>query len=71
MGATVHLLQSATYQYPGVTFSPSTAAEDWIWRNIMPYELGFDILERDILANWQPTLAMSNNNLLLDTLGYR
>ena len=64
MGATAHLLQSATYKYPEVTFSPSTAPEDWIWRNIMPYELGFDILERDILATWQPTLAMSNNNLL-------
>jgi len=64
MGAAAHLLQSATYKYPGVTFSPSTAPEDWIWRNIMPYEFGFDILEGDILATWQPTLAMSSNNLL-------
>jgi len=64
MGATAHILQSVTYKYPGFTFSPSTAPEDWIWRNIMPYELGFDILEGDILAVWQPTLAMSNNNLL-------
>lgn len=30
----------------------------------MPYELGFDILEGDVLAIWQPTLAVSNNNLL-------
>ena len=64
MGASAHLLQSATYKYPEVTFSPSTAAEDWVWRNIMPYELGFDILEGDILATWQPTMAISNNNLL-------
>jgi len=64
MGATAHLLQSTTYKYPGFTFSPSTAPEDWIWRNIMPYELGFDISEGDILATWQPTLAMSSNNLL-------
>ena len=64
MGATAHLLQSTTYKYPGVTFSPSTAPEDWIWRNIMPYELGFDVSEGDILATWQPTLAMSSNNLL-------
>ena len=64
MGIAAHLLQSATYKYPGFTFSPSTAPEDWIWRNIMPYELGFDISEGDILATWQPTLAMSSNNLL-------
>jgi len=64
MGASAHLLQSATYKYPGFTFSPSTAPEDWIWRNIMPYELGFDILEGDVLAIWQPTLAVSNNSLL-------
>jgi predicted acylesterase/phospholipase RssA len=64
MGATAHLLQSSTYKYSGFTFSPSTAPEDWIWRNIMPYELGFDVSEGDILATWQPTLAMSSNNLL-------
>ena len=64
MGATAHLLQSATYKYPGVTFAPSTAADDWFWRNIIPYEFGFDMLEGDIIATWQPTLAMSSNNLL-------
>ncbi len=64
MGATAHLLQSATYKYPGFTFSPSTAPEDWVWRNIMPYEVSFDILEGDILATWQPTMAISSNNLL-------
>ena len=64
MGATAHLLQSTTYKYPGFTFSPSTAPEDWIWRNIMPYELGLDVSEGDILVTWQPTLAISSNNLL-------
>ena len=64
MGATAHILQSSTYKYPGFTFSPSTAPEDWIWRNIIPYELGFDVSEGDIIATWQPTLAMSSNNLL-------
>jgi len=64
MGATAHLLQSTTYKYPGFTFSPSTAADDWIWRNFIPYELGFDILEGDILATWQPTVAMSSNSLV-------
>jgi predicted acylesterase/phospholipase RssA len=64
LGASAHLLQSATYKYPRITFSPSTAADDWIWRNIMPYELGFDILEGDIIATWQPTVAISSNSLL-------
>lgn len=64
MGAAAHLLQSATYKYPGFTFSPSTAPEDWIWRNIIPYELGFDTVEGDMNITWQPTLAMSSNNLL-------
>jgi hypothetical protein len=64
MGATAHLLQSATYKYPAFTFSPSTAPEDWIWRNIMPYELGFDFTEGDVLLTWQPTLALSTDNLL-------
>jgi len=64
MGASAHILQSATYKYPGFTFSPSTAPEDWAWRYIIPYELGFDLVEGDMLITWQPTLAISANNLL-------
>ena len=64
MGATAHLLQSMTYRYPAFTFSPSTAAEDWIWRYVIPYELSFDLVEGDILVVWQPTLALSQKNLL-------
>ena len=64
MGTTAHLMQSATYKYPAFTFSPSTAPEDWIWRYVIPYELGFDLAEGDILVTWQPTMAMSENNLL-------
>ncbi|RLA10672.1 MAG: hypothetical protein DRQ59_11405, partial [Gammaproteobacteria bacterium] len=64
MGTTAHILQSATYKYPGFTFSPSTAPEDWVWRYIMPYEFGFDLGEGDILFTWQPTMALSTNNLL-------
>ena len=64
MGATAHLLQSATYTYPTFTFSPSTAPEGWIWRYVMPYEFSFDLVEGDILFTWQPTLALSENNLL-------
>jgi hypothetical protein len=64
MGASAHLLQSATYKYPPFTFSPSTAPEDWIWRDIIPYELAFDLVEGDMLLSWQPTWSMSENNLL-------
>lgn len=64
MGATAHLLQSATYKYPGFTFAPSTAPEDWFWRNLIPYEVGFDVSEGDMLATWQPTLALSGNDQL-------
>jgi predicted acylesterase/phospholipase RssA len=64
MGITAHVLQSSTYKYPEFTFSPSTAPEDWIWRYIMPYELGFDVSEGDLITTWQPTLAISSNNLL-------
>jgi hypothetical protein len=64
MGISAHVLQSTTYKYPGFTFSPSTAPEDWGWRYVMPYELGFDLNEGDILLTWQPTMALSANNLL-------
>lgn len=64
MGASAHLLQSATYKYPAFTFAPSTAPEDWIWRNVIPYEIGFDLSEGDMLVTWQPTWSMSENNLL-------
>ena len=64
MGTTAHLMQSATYKYPSFTFSPSTAPQDWIWRYVMPYGLGWDLVEGDILLTWQPTMALSENNLL-------
>jgi hypothetical protein len=64
MGVSAHVLQSTTYKYPGFTFSPSTAPEGWIWRYIMPYELGFDLTEGDVLLTWQPTMALSTRNLL-------
>jgi predicted acylesterase/phospholipase RssA len=64
MGVTAHVLRSSTYKYPGFTFSPSTAPGDWIWRYIIPYELGFDVSEGDLITTWQPTLAISSNNLL-------
>jgi len=64
MGISAHVLQSTTYKYPTSTFSPSTAPEGWIWRYIMPFEAGFDLAEGDVLLTWQPTMALSTNNLL-------
>jgi predicted acylesterase/phospholipase RssA len=64
MGAAAHLLQTATYKYPPITFSPSTAPEDWLLRYFIPYEFAFDLVEGDILLNWQPTAAITENNLV-------
>ena len=64
MGTTAHVLQSMTYTYPTFTFSPSTAPQDWFARYVLPYEIAFDLVEGDILANWHPTLALSENNLI-------
>ena len=64
LGAVAHTLQSATYEYPGFTFSPSTAPESWAWRYIIPYELGFDVVEGNFNVTWQPTLALTNKDLL-------
>lgn len=64
MGMNAYLMQSATYRYPGFTFSPSTAPEDWWWRYVIPYDLAVDLVEGDILVSWQPTWKISENNLL-------
>jgi len=64
MGATAFILQSSTYRYREYSFAPSTAPSDWLWRNVIPYEVGFDTSEGDLLLTWQPTLALSQKNLL-------
>ena len=63
MGANAFLLQSATYKYPEFTFAPSTAPDEWFWRYVIPYEFDFDTVEGDLLLVWQPTMALSENNL--------
>ena len=65
LGAAAHTLQSATYEYPGFTFSPSTAPEGWAWRYIIPYEFGYDLVQGDINATWQPTLALTSKDLVI------
>ncbi len=64
IGTAAFILQSSTYRYPEVTFAPSTAPENWFWRNIIPYEIGFDLSEGDLLLTWQPTMALSQKDLL-------
>ena len=64
MGADAFILQSATYKYPTFTFAPSTAPDEWFWRYVIPYEVDFDLVEGDLLFTWQPTMAMSENNLV-------
>ena len=62
MGAGSYILRTANYKYPKFTFSPSTSPDDWFWRNIIPYELGFDLAEGDIQLTWQPTWSLSEKN---------
>ena len=64
MGITAHVLQTATYKYPPITFAPSTAPESWIWRNIIPFDVAFDLVEGDIIAAWQPTAALTDKDLV-------
>lgn len=67
MGVTAHILQSTTYKYPDFTFAPSTAPENWFWRNIIPYEVGVDMAESDFMMVWQPTWSLGETS----TLGLR
>ena len=62
MGAGALVLRTATYKYPQFTFAPSTAPEQWFWRNIIPYELAFDFIDGDIQIFWQPTLSFKYFN---------
>jgi len=72
MGATAFVLQSSNYMYPEFSFAPSTAPDKWFWRNIIPYEIGFDLVEGDILLTWHPTMALTQKDLLgiRGTLGF-
>ena len=72
MGATAFVLQSANYRYPESSFAASTAPDHWFWRNLIPYEIAFDLSEGDMMLTWQPTLALSKRDLLgiRATLGF-
>ena len=62
VGASALVLRTITYQYPKFTFSPSTAPENWFWRNIIPYETAFDLYDGDLLLFWQPTWNFKRTN---------
>ena len=64
VGATSFVLQSATYKSPETTFSPSTAPDNWVWRNVIPFEIGFDLMEGDLIFSWLPTIALTKKDLL-------
>lgn len=63
MGSGALALRTATYKYPPFTFAPSTAPESWGWRNVIPYEVAFDVADSDLLFLWQPTWNVGRNNL--------
>jgi hypothetical protein len=63
LGASAHLLRSVTYKYPDYSFAPSTAPEEWFWRNLIPYELAIDMVEGDTLLIWQPSWSLSPHAL--------
>jgi len=64
IGSMSYILRTATYRHEGFAFSPSVAPKDWGWRNVIPYELGFEAGEGDLTATWQPTYALTSDNLL-------
>ena len=63
LGASSFALLTATQKYPDFSFAPSTAPAEWGWRYLIPYEVGFDILEGDALLTWEPTWSLSSNTL--------
>jgi len=67
MGAGSYVLRTVNYKYPHFTFSASTAPDEWIWRNIIPYEFGLDLAEGDLQFTWQPTWSLTKK----DKLGIR
>ncbi|MCG6935904.1 MAG: patatin-like phospholipase family protein [Proteobacteria bacterium] len=64
VAAGAYALQTGTYKYPKFAFAPSTAPSSWWWRNLIPYEIGVDLGDGDLLLTWQPTWALSDHNKL-------
>jgi predicted acylesterase/phospholipase RssA len=64
IGGAAYALRSATFKYQPFEFAPSTAPRYWRWRNLIPYELAFDLVEGRGHFVWQPTWALSRSNIL-------
>ena len=64
LGATSHILRSSTYNLPSFTFAPSTAPDRWFARNLIPYELAFDMVDGDMMLTWQPTWSLGRSAAL-------
>jgi hypothetical protein len=64
MGGASFILRSSTYKYPKFDFSPSTAPPDWNWRYVIPYEAAFDLAGGGLHLAWQPSWALSKNDVL-------
>ncbi|WP_455202147.1 patatin-like phospholipase family protein [Kaarinaea lacus] len=64
MGGTSFVLRSTTYKYPEFDFAPSTAPKEWKSRYVIPYEIGFDLVEGHIMFVWQPTWSLAKYDLL-------
>jgi predicted acylesterase/phospholipase RssA len=64
MGGASFVLRSSTYKYPKFDFAPTTASKDWKWRYVIPYEMTLDLVAGGLILAWQPTWALSKNDLL-------
>lgn len=72
IGGTAFALRTAAYKDQPFDFAPSTAPRTWVWRNVIPYEVGLDLADGDVQLNWQPTwnLGERTNLALRATLGF-
>jgi len=64
IGGAAYALRSATFKYQPFEFAPSTAPRYWWWRNLIPYELSFDLVEGRGHFVWQPTLSLSRSDIM-------
>lgn len=70
LGASSYALIAATQKYPDFDFTPSSAPAEWGWRYLIPYEVGFDIVEGDALLTWEPTWSLSSKTLFSVRAGF-
>jgi hypothetical protein len=64
VGSGSYILRTATHKHRAFEFAPSTAPKEWWWRNLIPYEIGFEAGQGDLTATWQPTYAATPVDVL-------